>query len=70
MQAQADAGDLLRLIVDAAVREVEGAQHAGVMLLSRGGVTTAARTDELVERVDTAQYEAGEGPCLTALHQP
>ena len=43
-----------------------GAQYAGVTLLNRDGVTTSARTDELVDRVDALQYGTRQGPCLDA----
>ena len=36
--------------------------------MHRGGrIETVAATDELVRRVDEAQYSTGEGPCIEAL---
>jgi transcriptional regulator with GAF, ATPase, and Fis domain len=53
--------------VQAAVTEIDGADYAGVMLLVKDGVSTEASTTELVERIDAAQCDAGDGPCLTSL---
>ncbi len=40
---------------------------AGVTLLMGGELSTAAATSEQARRSDQAQYEHGDGPCLTAL---
>jgi GAF domain-containing protein len=57
----------LSLVTSLATETVPGTIGAGVTLVDeRGGKTTAAATDALVERADSAQYELGEGPCLTA----
>jgi GAF domain-containing protein len=57
----------LSLVTSLATETVPGTIGAGVTLVDeRGGKTTAAATDALVERADGAQYELGEGPCLTA----
>ncbi|WP_193604448.1 GAF and ANTAR domain-containing protein [Nocardioides dongkuii] len=43
---------------------------AGITLVDQGGRrTSAAATDERVERADLLQYELDEGPCLTAWSQ-
>ncbi len=56
-------------IVHAAVDTVPGARYAGITQVDgRRTLRTTAATDELVHRVDIAQYEAGEGPCLSTLH--
>jgi GAF domain-containing protein len=55
-------------ITRAAVRTVEGCEHAAISLvrLGRRPVTVAA-TDRLPVEVDAVQYETGEGPCLDAI---
>ncbi len=58
----------LRLGVGWAAELVQGCDHASVSMLSRGGVATAATTDEVIEHGDRLQYEFGEGPCLEAVH--
>ena len=74
-------GDLARVggppttaIVDAALRSltqlanasVEGADGASVTLERNGRLATVAATDGTVLRMDTHQYNTGEGPCLAA----
>ncbi len=56
-------------VVEAAVALVSGCEYAGVMTLSGGRVESPAVSSELVIVCDKAQLDAGEGPCLTALHQ-
>lgn len=56
-------------IVRAAVGTVPGAEHAGMSVVGgRRRVHTPAATSDLVLALDRAQYETGEGPCLTALY--
>ncbi|NJC22600.1 GAF domain-containing protein [Arthrobacter pigmenti] len=44
-----------------------GSLGAGITLIdARGRRTSAGSTDSLVRVLDNLQYEAGEGPCLTA----
>jgi transcriptional regulator with GAF, ATPase, and Fis domain len=62
--------DTLGGIVTAAVHTVPGAQHAGLTVVERRReVSTPAATDDLVRRVDRAQYETGQGPCLDAAYE-
>jgi GAF domain-containing protein len=63
LQAETDPEALMRRITSAAVRQVGGAA-AGITLVSRRGVQTQAPTDDLAQRIDHAQYEFDEGPCL------
>jgi GAF domain-containing protein len=56
-------------IVHTAVGTIPGAEHAGIMtVLGRSEVRTVATTGDLPCEVDQAQYDAGQGPCLTALY--
>lgn len=48
------------------VGTVSGADAAGVTVIRRGRPATTAYTDDLVLRVDRAQYDTGQGPCLEA----
>jgi transcriptional regulator with GAF, ATPase, and Fis domain len=62
--------DTLRGIVSAAVGTVPGAQQAGLSVIeARRVVRTQAGSSELVNQIDQAQYDTGEGPCLDALYQ-
>jgi GAF domain-containing protein len=57
----------LSLVTSLVAETVPGTIGAGVTLVNeQGEKTTAASTDALVELADGAQYELGEGPCLTA----
>lgn len=65
-----DVDQTLRAIVRAAMDTIPGVQHAGVMVVERRRqVHTRAATDDLVFRVDRAQFEADEGPCLDTVHE-
>ncbi|MDQ0824470.1 GAF domain-containing protein [Arthrobacter sp. B2I5] len=55
------------LLAKAIKESLPGSPGAGVSLLdAEGKRTSSAATDSLVEKLDAAQYELGEGPCLTA----
>jgi transcriptional regulator with GAF, ATPase, and Fis domain len=70
LQHEEDLQGTVDAIVAAAVGTVPGAQHAGVTeVQGRRRVTTSAATDDLVRRVDQAQYETGQGPCLDAAYE-
>ena len=57
----------LQRIVDFAVATIEGCDLAGIFLLSGTGVATPVYSEPLALEADTAQQEAGQGPCLDAL---
>ncbi|WP_229071604.1 GAF and ANTAR domain-containing protein [Actinoplanes sp. DH11] len=62
--------DTLDGIVWAAVHTVPGAEHAGLTVVrGRREVTTRAASHDVVRRVDRAQYETGQGPCLDAVYE-
>jgi GAF domain-containing protein len=69
LQGETSTESLLRRIVESAVAEVEPACHAGISEIIGAQVRTRVATDPLVERVDEAQYTAGDGPCLTSLRE-
>ncbi|XVQ84092.1 ANTAR domain-containing protein [Microbispora siamensis] len=70
LQDEDSAQETLDAIVGAAVDTVPGAQYAGLtVVIRRREVETPAATDELVRRVDEAQYDVGEGPCLDATYK-
>jgi ANTAR domain/GAF domain len=57
----------LQRIVEVARLIVPGCHHAGITVLRRGRPETPAATDSVSAAVDAVQYEAGEGPCLSAI---
>ncbi|MBB4912738.1 GAF and ANTAR domain-containing protein [Actinophytocola algeriensis] len=62
--------DTLDEIVRSAVALIPGARHAGIMMvLGRQEVRTVAGDDDIVGKVDQAQYETSQGPCLDALYE-
>lgn len=54
-------------IVELAVSMVPGCAAAGISLITRREITTAAATDQAVRLGDEMQYELDEGPCLDAV---
>jgi hypothetical protein len=67
MYAADDYGDIYRSICEAAVRLVDGCDHASLMLLRRGESYTAAATDDVAEHIDALERAIGDGPCLDAI---
>ncbi|PRY53482.1 ANTAR domain-containing protein [Knoellia remsis] len=61
-----DRSGILRRLVEASLHHVDGAQYAGVTLLSTTGVRTPVRNDDLVARAATSQFRASQGPSLDA----
>ena len=67
LQAEPDLDQTLTSIVTAAVANVDGADLAGITLVSKSGaLSTPAATDELAREIDRVQYEVRQGPCLSA----
>jgi transcriptional regulator with GAF, ATPase, and Fis domain len=65
----ADENDLLTLlqhVAGIAHEAIEGADYTGITIDLAGLTYTAVHTDERTLRIDSDQYEAGEGPCLHA----
>ena len=62
---------LLNLILESAVEAV-GFDAATVTARQRKDMATIAATDQRLVALDDAQYDTGEGPCLTVLdpHEP
>ncbi|QFZ20759.1 GAF and ANTAR domain-containing protein [Saccharothrix syringae] len=69
LSAQPDLHAIWERVVQATLSQVDGAEHAGITLLSHKSVSTPVATSELVHHVDEQQYTIGEGPCLTAALQ-
>lgn len=67
LHAEPDMDGVLRRTVLAAVRNVPGAEFAGIAVLGKRSVRSVAASDALVSVLDQAQYDAGEGPCLEAV---
>ena len=64
-----DEDDLLTLlqhVAEIAHEAIDGASSTGVTIDLGGRVYTAVHTDQRTLRVDSEQYDAGQGPCLDA----
>jgi transcriptional regulator with GAF, ATPase, and Fis domain len=59
----------LQRIVDFATQNIEGCDGAGILLIHHGGIVGGSWSDDLVRRVETMEYELGEGPCVDAIWQ-
>jgi GAF domain-containing protein len=60
--------ETLQGITEAAIGTIPGVEWAGITLVTdRRQLETRAPTNPIVARVDVEQYDAGEGPCLSAL---
>jgi hypothetical protein len=70
LQSERSTQEVLEEIVAAAVANVPGAGQAGIsQVQGRRRISTAAATADLVRQVDQAQYDTGEGPCLSTIYE-
>ncbi len=67
LQAEPDVDATVSAIVTAALRQVSGAEHAGISLLERGKIRTVAPSGDVVTEIDQVQYRTGQGPCMDAI---
>jgi GAF domain-containing protein len=56
----------LQRVTDLSIYAIEGADLAGLTMITGNRKRTAVFTDELAPEIDQAQYDSGEGPCLAA----
>jgi GAF domain-containing protein len=69
LQDEEDVEHILGAIVHAATATVPGAEHASITSVhKRREVRTRTSTSDLAEKVDQAQYDTGQGPCLHTLY--
>lgn len=61
-----DPEDKLAAVTAAAVSLIDGVDEADVLLIKDGHFQSVTPTSALTTRLDAAQQELGEGPCLTA----
>lgn len=70
MQAPDSLQETLDVVVQAAVAEVPGAEHASILTVEqRQHVRTLAASSDVARAVDRSQHDTGQGPCLDALHE-
>lgn len=66
LTSASDLTDTFTRVAATAERTIDGCHAASVSMMERHGFVTKACTDEVARRGDLIQYEAGEGPCLSA----
>jgi hypothetical protein len=54
-------------VTENAVRFIEGVDFADILLIKDGDFQSLAATSPVATKVDHAQFETGEGPCLDAV---
>lgn len=65
--SQEKADKAVSLLAQAIKEAMPGATGAGASLMDpAGGLVSSGSTDAVVKQADAAQYQLGEGPCLTA----
>lgn len=70
LEEQDNAQDTLDEIARAAMDTIPGARNAGItMVVDKRDVRTVSQTADVVGQVDRAQYDTGQGPCLTGLYE-
>jgi GAF domain-containing protein len=68
MQGETDPQQTMHMAVRLSVEQIDGAQHAGITLIHRGGrLDTPAADSEVVLQIDALQIEMDQGPCLEAI---
>ncbi|MEV6827065.1 GAF and ANTAR domain-containing protein [Amycolatopsis sp. NPDC051102] len=68
LEQEEDLAVLLQRVSRQVVSAVPDTEMASVTLLRAGAPYTATATGESALRIDRAQYDAGQGPCLEAAH--
>lgn len=58
---------MLESVTDLAASALPGCHAASITLLCNGQPTTSACTSPVAAEVDRSQYDAGQGPCMTAM---
>ena len=56
-------------VCEAAVRLVDGCDHASLMVRRHGQVVTAAASDDVARQCDRIERELGSGPCLDVMDE-
>lgn len=65
--AEQSTENVLGSVVSLAAQALPGCEAASISLVRQGRPTTPASSAEVATAADHCQYEAGEGPCLSAI---
>ena len=66
LAAEPDTEQTVQRVVEQAQQSIPGCDYAGFTLTHKDRLETAAATDPVIGRLDQAQHDLGEGPCLEA----
>jgi GAF domain-containing protein len=66
MARQPDTEQTVQKVVELAQAAMNGCDYAGFTLTHKDRLETAAATDPVIARLDEAQHDLNEGPCLSA----
>jgi GAF domain-containing protein len=61
-----DTEQTVQRVVELAQASIHGCHYAGFTLTHKDRLETAAATDPMIARLDEAQHDLNEGPCLSA----
>lgn len=64
-----DLQSALDKIVHLAVENLDACEFAGISLVEKGKITSAASSNDVPRKVDQIQSEVGEGPCIDAIKE-
>ena len=67
--AQGDVSTTVQRIAKLAVHAIEGAELCSVSLVQGGKISTIGATSDIVQKLDSLQYETDEGPCLSSIRE-
>jgi GAF domain-containing protein len=65
----ANLGDALRRVAETGCGVLANCSSASVTIVERGRPITVGSTSDVAQALDDAQYDAGDGPCLTAARE-
>jgi GAF domain-containing protein len=66
LAGEPDTEQTVQRVVELAQKSIPGCDYAGFTLTHKDHLETAAATGPVIARLDQAQHDLGEGPCLAA----
>ncbi len=66
LAGEPDTEQTVQRVVELAQQSIKGCDYAGFTLTHKDRLETAAATGPVIARLDQAQHDLGEGPCLEA----
>lgn len=69
LAGEGDVVQTVQRVIELAQQNIHGCDYAGFTLTHKDKLETAAATGPVIARLDQAQHDLGEGPCLEAARQ-